>query len=132
MVKVKNLWLVDDDEIFVFLTKKTILKANFEGQVTVFNNGKEALDSLQELIGNNEVLPEVIFLDLSMPVMDGWGFLEEFIALKHKFKEPITIYIVSSSVSPHEIIRAKEMEDVLDFIIKPVSREKFIEIIQNL
>ncbi|MCW3103446.1 MAG: Response regulator rcp1 [Bacteroidetes bacterium] len=132
MVKVKNLWLVDDDEIFVFLTRKTILKAQFDGKVTVFNNGKEALDCLEGLMGNNELLPEVIFLDLSMPVMDGWAFLEEFIAIKHKFEEPITIYIVSSSVSPHEIMRAKEMEDVLDFIIKPVSREKFIEIIQSL
>jgi CheY-like chemotaxis protein len=67
-----------------------------------------------------------------MPVMDGWEFLEEFVLMKPKFKSPITIYIVSSSVSPNEIMRAKAMEEVLDFIIKPVSREKFIEIIKGL
>ena len=132
MLKIKNLWLVDDDEIFVFLTRKTILKTHFEGTVSVFTNGKEALDALTPMIGNPGLLPGIIFLDLSMPVMDGWGFLEEFIQMKHRFLVPITIYIVSSSVSPHEIMRAKAMADVLDFIIKPVSREKFIEIIQNL
>ncbi|MDF2437785.1 MAG: Receiver protein of a two-component response regulator [Bacteroidota bacterium] len=132
MIKIKNLWLVDDDEIFVFLTKKTILKTSFEGNVTVFNNGKQALDALVNNKGNDELLPGIIFLDLSMPVMDGWGFLEEFILMKHKFEVPITIYIVSSSVSPHEIERAKGMSEVLDFIIKPVSRERFIEIIKDL
>jgi CheY-like chemotaxis protein len=132
MIKVKNLWLVDDDEIFVFLTKKTIKKTSFEGNVTVFTNGKEALDGLAGMNGESELLPGVIFLDLSMPVMDGWEFLEEFVSMKPKFKFPITIYIVSSSVSPNEIMRAKAMEEVLDFIIKPVSREKFIEIIKGL
>ncbi|HEX8515165.1 MAG TPA: response regulator [Bacteroidia bacterium] len=132
MIKIKNLWLIDDDEIFVFLTKKTILKTSFEGNVTVFTNGKQALDALVNNKGKNELLPGVIFLDLSMPVMDGWGFLEEFILMKHKFEAPITIYIVSSSVSPNEIMRAKGMSEVLDFIIKPVSRERFIDIIQNL
>jgi CheY-like chemotaxis protein len=132
MLKIKNLWLIDDDEIFVFLTKKTIQKTPFKGKITVFTNGKDALDSLATLIGNADLLPGVIFLDLSMPVMDGWGFMEEFIPMKHKIEGPITIYIVTSSVSPHEIIRAKGMAEVLDFIIKPVSREKLIDIIQNL
>ena len=132
MIKAKNLWLIDDDEIFVFLTQKTILKTPFKGKVSVFTNGKAALEGLKAVLGNKELLPDIIFLDLAMPVMDGWGFLDEFISMKHKFEDTITIYIVSSSVSPHEIIKAKGMAEVLDFIIKPVSRERFIDLLQNL
>lgn len=132
MTLIKNLWLIDDDEIFVFLTQKTIEKTNFSGEVTVFTNGKKALDQLTMIAGNNEMLPGIIFLDLSMPVMDGWQFLEEFVLLKPKFENAITIYIVSSSVSPHELQKAAGISDVSDFIIKPVSKERFIEIIRNL
>lgn len=132
MNSLKNLWLIDDDEIFVFLTRKTIQKTNFSGEVVVFANGKNALDHLTLIAGNNKMLPEIIFLDLAMPVMDGWQFLEEFKLLKPKFEKVVTIYIVSSSVSPYEVQRANNMSDVSDFIIKPVSKEKFIEIIKNL
>lgn len=132
MKSLKSLWLIDDDEIFVFLTQKTIEKTGFSGQVTVFTNGKSALDRLAVIAGNDKTMPGIIFLDLSMPVMDGWQFLEEFALLKPKFEKAITIYIVSSSVSPHELQKASEISEVSDFIIKPVSKERFIQIIKNL
>lgn len=77
-------------------------------------------------------LPDIIFLDLSMPVLDGWGVLEEYIKLKPRFGKKITLYIISSSVSPQDHERARHYNDVSDFIIKPMSTDKFIDIIKNL
>ncbi|PLB17916.1 MAG: Two-component response regulator [Flavobacteriaceae bacterium FS1-H7996/R] len=79
-----------------------------------------------------EALPDVILLDLNMPVMDGWEFLEEFISLKPKLEKKIPIYIVSSSNDPADIMKAKSISEVTDFIIKPVTEAKFVEMIQGL
>ncbi|OPZ98603.1 MAG: hypothetical protein BWY70_01181 [Bacteroidetes bacterium ADurb.Bin408] len=67
-----------------------------------------------------------------MPVMDGWEFLEEYIMLQPKLEKKITIYIISSSINPRDIERASTINAVTDFIIKPVTREKFTEIIKQL
>ena len=128
----KKLMLVEDDEIFVFITLKIIKKADFDGELKVFGNGKAAIDYLDSIKDTEALLPEIIFLDLSMPVLDGWGFLDEFLILKPKLTKKITIYIVTSSVSPHDVQRAKNISVVSDFIVKPISKERFIEIIKEL
>jgi len=132
MNSIKNLLLIDDDEIFTFMTKRIIEKTHLAEQIKIFENGKEAIDFLDKFAGKPEVLPEVIFLDLSMPVMDGWGFLEEYIDLKPRLGKKITLYIISSSVSPRDHERAKSYSEVSDFIITPMTKEKFIDIIKNL
>ncbi|HEY6159636.1 MAG TPA: response regulator [Bacteroidia bacterium] len=132
MRPVKNLFLVDDDEIYVFLTKRTIEETNLADQVKIFRNGKEAIDFLEGAADNIELLPEIIFLDITMPILDGWGFIEEYISLKPRLGKKITLYIVSTSVSPADIQRAKEISVVSDFIIKPVTKEKFIDVIKKL
>lgn len=129
---IKSLFLIDDDEIFTFMTKRIIEKTNLTEQIKIFENGKEAIDFLKDAVDKPELLPEIIFLDLSMPILDGWGFLEEYIDLKPKFGKKITLYIVSSSVSPRDHERAKTYSEVSDFIIKPMTKEKFIDIIKNL
>lgn len=132
MKPLNNLFLIDDDDTFVFLTKRIIQSTNIANQIKVFSNGKDAIDFLYEVADKKDLLPEVIFLDLSMPILDGWGFLEEFVRLKPKLGKKITIYIVSSSVSPHDLERAKNISVVSDFIIKPLTREKLLEVIKNL
>ena len=123
--------LIDDDKIFVALTKMVIAETNFSGKIDVFENGQDALDFLAQITEKDELLPEIIFLDLNMPVLDGWGFLEEFTLMKPKIEKEITIYIVSSSVSPHDINRAKNINIVSGFIIKPVTKDKYKDIIKN-
>lgn len=82
-----------------------------------------------ELSANQpELLPDVIFLDLNMPVLDGWGFLEEYLLLEPKMSKKIEIYIVSSSISPSELERSQRIPVVTDFLTKPLSRSKFVEI----
>lgn len=132
MNQTKTLTLIDDDEIFVFLTKKAIEKTKLIDQIKVFDNGLDAIIFLKENKDNVEILPEVIFLDLNMPVMDGWQFLEEYILLHPTIGKKITVYICSSSISPDDIKRAKAINQVADYIIKPITKEKLIEIIKSI
>ena len=76
MKTIKNLTLIDDDDIFVFLTKKAIESTNLVELIKVFGNGLDAINFLKENSDDVDSLPEVILLDLSMPIMDGWQFLE--------------------------------------------------------
>ena len=131
MRPIKYVFLVDDDKLFVYLTKKTIEATNFEGIIKEFGDGREAIEYLKEIAGMEEMLPDFIFLDLSMPIMDGWEFLEEYLLIEPTFKKKITLYICSSSISPHDVERAKSIEAVTDFIIKPITKEKFIEMLGN-
>lgn len=128
----KKFMLIDDDEIFVFLTKKTILKVSADVEVQVFADGQQAISHLQDIAGNNELLPDVIFLDLNMPVMDGWEFLDEYQKLDGFPLNGVPLYIVSSSISPYEMDRSAGIPVVTEFIIKPLVKEKFLEILENL
>lgn len=132
MKKIELLALVDDDDTFVFITKRIIEKTDYVKEVKVFCNGLEALNYLKENLNSEYKLPDVIFLDLSMPVMDGWQFLDEFSHLESERTHKIIIYICSSSISPHDLIKAKKMSSVSDFIIKPVTKDKFSELVMSL
>ncbi len=132
MTRIKKLAIVDDDDIFIYLTTKTIEQTNLVEQIKVFKNGTAAIKFLKENTSNPELLPEIILLDLNMPIMDGWQFLEEFILLKPKIGKKITIYIITSSISPHDMEKAKGITEVSDFIIKPVTKEKFVELLNKI
>ena len=130
MKKIKLTYLIDDDEIYIFTTKKLINKIDFCEEVAVFQNGKEAIDAIKFTLRNKNELPDVILLDLNMPIMDGWQFLDEFIRIKSE--KLIKIYIVSSSVDPSDIERANTYNMVSNYIVKPISREKLHEITEEV
>ncbi len=132
MTTIKQLTLVDDDDVFVFLTTKMLEQSKLVDLIKIFDNGYDALVFLKENMDNVEVLPDVILLDLSMPIMDGWQFLEEYVKIHPVIGKKITIYICSSSISPDDINRAKAINEVSDFIIKPMTKDKLIEMIKNL
>jgi len=129
---IKNLALIDDDYIYVLLTKRTLQQTNLVENIKVFGNGLEAIEYLSANCDNPSHLPEVILLDLSMPIMDGWQFMEEFILLKPRIGKKITIYIISSSISPSDLIKAREISEVSDYYIKPVSKEQFINLLRRV
>lgn len=132
MNPIKTLTLIDDDDIFVFLTKKVVEQTNLVDLIKVFGNGLDAINFLKENRYNVDVLPEIIFLDLSMPIMNGWQFLEEFTKLNPSIGKKITIYICSSSISHDDITRAKAINEVSDYIIKPITKDKLIDVIKKL
>ncbi|MET0759301.1 MAG: response regulator [Flavobacterium sp.] len=130
MNPVKNLMIIDDDDVFVFLTKKTIALVNVVANIRVFDNGLDSINYIKENWANPDLLPEVIFLDLSMPIMDGWQFLDEYILLEPKIEKEIIIYVISSSISPEDLKKAKSINVVADFIVKPITKEKLREVIK--
>jgi CheY-like chemotaxis protein len=131
MTTLKNLTIVDDDDIFVFLTTKIIEQTNLVDLIKVFGNGLDAINFLKENKNNVDALPDIILLDLSMPIMNGWQFLEEYNKLNPTIGKKITIYICSSSISPDDITRAKTISEVSDYIIKPITKDKLIDLIKK-
>lgn len=132
MTRIKTLTLVDDDTTFVFLTTKVIEKTNLVDLIKVFGNGLDALNFLIEHKDIPEALPEIILLDLSMPIMNGWQFLEEYAKLHPTIGKKITIYICSSSISPDDIERAKTITTVSDYIIKPITKDRLLDVLLKL
>lgn len=130
MKPIKNLMIIDDDDVFVFLTKKTIGQVKIIEDIKVFDNGLDSINYIKENSKKPNLLPEVIFLDLSMPIMDGWQFLEEYILLEPEIEKEINIYVISSSISPEDLKKAKGINVITDFIVKPITKEKLMEIIK--
>ncbi|MDF9798463.1 CheY-like chemotaxis protein [Catalinimonas alkaloidigena] len=130
MKKIKLACIIDDDTIYVYGVKKLMKIVDFCENTLVFKNGKEAIKYLKPVIEQGEGIPDVILLDINMPVMDGWQFLDEFVKIKPKTKE-ITIYMVSSSVDPEDVNKVKDYADVSDYIIKPITEEALISLIDK-
>lgn len=124
--------LIDDDEIASFIGKKIIEKTNLVNQIKFFSSGDEAISFLKFNANHPDLLPEIILLDLNMPLMDGFEFLEAFIKLKPRLGKKINIYIVSSSDSPIDLKRINAISEVSDYIIKPLTKEKFERIVRVL
>ena len=119
-MKIDTVCIIDDDPIFVYGTKILLNYNSFFGSsVIVYEDGKEALDNLTSIVKCNGKLPQVIFLDLNMPIMDGWEFLDEFVKLP--MEEKPRVYIVSSSIDKQDIEKAHTYDIVKDFIEKPLS-----------
>lgn len=130
MIEGLHVALIDDDRIFHVLTKKVLESALPGSFITEFYDGQEALDYFYHNQNVIENLPDIIFLDIQMPFLDGWQFLDQFVTMK--FEKTITTYIVSSSISTLDYDRSRRYSDVKGFIIKPFPREKMIDIIEEL
>lgn len=113
--------IIDDDNIYVHLLKKIIVTRKLCKNLLVFNDGKQSIEYFEALLQNlnEDKIPDIIFIDLNMPIMDGWEFIERFTKIENKFNKVITLYIVSSSIDPADISRAKSLSNIKDYLIKP-------------
>ena len=129
--KVELACIIDDDKIYVNLVKKIIEIKKLSENLLIYKNGKEALDYFKNSMSSvthEDLLPDIIFLDLNMPVMDGWEFLNEFLKIKNNQNKKITLYVVSSSIDPRDLERVKSFNMVTDYLIKPIELKKFEKI----
>jgi CheY-like chemotaxis protein len=118
-----RVFIIDDDPIHQRIAQIMISRYHLFDEYFSYTQAQNALDFLQENKENGELLPGVILLDLNMPVVDGWDFLEAFETLKIKLKSIIRIYIVSSSVDEKDLVRSKQYASVKGFISKPLSSD---------
>ena len=125
-------FIVDDDPIHQFGMKVLLKKVKFSNEVMVFHNGQEALDALMQLLDKGEKLPSIIFLDLNMPIKDGWGFLDDFVKIPHQNREKVVIYVVSSSINPSDKERAKNYEVVSNYIVKPIDEKQLTQVLDDM
>ena len=120
---------VDDDPITLMLCKKVISKAEFSNEIDTALNGEKALHYLESIIEDKEkdentIFPELIFLDLNMPVMNGWEFLDVFSTDKYsKVFLDTKVIVLSSTIDPKDIEKSKSYPMVIDFLSKPITLE---------
>lgn len=132
----KKILCVDDDPITLMLCKKVIEKAAFSNQIDTAHNGEDALkyfDGLKTTLEINEnfLLPELMFLDLNMPVMGGWEFLDLFSEPKYyTFFPSLKVIVLSSTIDPKDIEKSKSYPMVINFLSKPISKE-MLKIVNN-
>ncbi|MEP0212813.1 MAG: response regulator [Cellulophaga sp.] len=121
MNKIFSACIIDDDPIFVYGTKRIMKEVGFTEKIEVFENGLDAIEELTRQSTIEKTLPRLIFLDLNMPIMNGWEFLDDFVKIPEAIRQNVVIYIVSSSIDPRDIERVKTYDIVTDYILKPVT-----------
>lgn len=123
MSKKKIVCVIDDDPIQIFLMKKNLSLIGGIDEVIQYQNGKEAFDGLSEKHKRRETLPDVIFLDLNMPIWDGWIFYNEFAKLFPDGILPMKVFILTSSNNDEDIERAQSLNLEKAYIRKPVGAD---------
>jgi CheY-like chemotaxis protein len=129
MKKLSGILLIDDDETTNFLNERLLSKMNLSDNVRVFKNGKQAFDFLYNVShshyeGNTQDYfhPELIFLDINMPVMDGFEFLDLYKRLNAGFRDKITLVVLTTSTHPEDTLRTQHHS--ASYLTKPLSSEK--------
>ena len=128
--KLKRVLLIDDDEATNFINKWMLKKADCADEVIAMDDASEALSYLKEKERSENHPPELIFLDINMPGMNGWEFLEEYRELPHH-KKAKALIMLTTSLNPDDYAKAKTFDEVNDYQNKPLSIEKIREILAS-
>jgi len=131
MKKIDLACIIEDDPIHLFITKRYIELTGYVEKILVCKNGKEAYDKLNAMFLNSEKLPRIIFLDLDMPIWDGWQFLDEFIKIPIHIDQKITIYILTSSNNEEDYKRAEKYNLSNKYIVKPIKPSRLKKILSE-
>lgn len=130
MPKFKNVLLIDDDPLTILICEKMMALTDFTHKVDSALNGTDGLKFLSDKVNNDpENIPQVILLDLNMPPLNGWEFLDQFAQIAPSLERVPPIYILSSTVDPEDQKRATTYASVKGFISKPLSKEQLDAIV---
>ena len=134
--RLNSVLLVDDNESDNFIHKRVLEKSGIANHIEIAMNGQEALEFLMtksKYVESDDAYtqPELIFLDINMPVMDGWEFLEEYNKLEDAQKGNVVFIMLTTSLNPVDKIKAEKMIDSGCFQFKPLTQEMILDIVQK-
>jgi CheY-like chemotaxis protein len=136
MIKLSGILLIDDDDTTNFLNKRLLNRMGVTDNIRTFVNGKQAFDYLYNLSNNNYeqttsdyFKPELIFLDINMPVMDGFEMLSLYEKLDPEFRRNIVMTVLTTSTHPHDTDNTKKY--AAEYITKPLTPEKVNELLEK-
>jgi len=130
----KTVLVIDDDLVTILLNKMVLASASFCDNIVEVTNGEEALSYFENIEKGNipmDNFPEVILLDLNMPVMDGWEFFENFVQKFPEFAQKTNIFVLSSSINPKDQERALKDPNIAAFFEKPLDEVEHFNIIKS-
>lgn len=122
-----KLLVIDDDDINIFIISKIVEKTGYNVEMSAKHNGQLALDYIKELVLSKQSLPQLVLVDINMPILNGWEFIEAYEKLS--LPQTSNIYMLSSSVYENDIEKAKGYSSVKGFISKPLSIERLKELL---
>jgi CheY-like chemotaxis protein len=126
---IRDIFLIDDDELVNYLNQEIIKDSYPNKNVRCFVSATNALEIIKEIIhSSNTALPQLILLDINMPVMDGWEFLEEFKRLPKDALKECKVIMHTSSIDPRDIEKAKTYSVVIDYLTKPLTIQSMAKI----
>lgn len=129
MTNRKNVLVVDDDPVFKLIARKLFERSGDFFEVTFAENGLEAIEFLKTSIQEEDKsVPDIILLDIEMPIMNGWGFMEEFVKLPAEATRGIDVYTVSSSIAQEDKNKTASYPQIKAYITKPLT----VDIIRNI
>lgn len=130
MRKIESICIIDDDSITLFGIRKMLNLAVICEDISSYPNGKLALEGIKKRLVEQGKAPEIIFLDINMPITDGWQFLEEFIAIP--LEQNVRVNIITSSIDPHDKTLwenyQKRTHHVITYNNKPIRKDQIAEI----
>lgn len=130
MKKINLACIIEDEPMHLYITKKLLDLTGMVESLLIFSNGKEAYDKLKAIFKASEKLPEIILLDINMPVWDGWQFLDEFTKIPIDTK--VIIYILTSSNNPDDFKKAEAYNMSKNYLVKPIRLEELKAVLSEI
>ncbi|MGX5816859.1 response regulator [Chitinophaga lutea] len=128
MKPLRSIFIVDDDPIHQQITEIMLDRLQVAEHVSRFSDAQEVLEHIRGHMHDTDALPDVILLDLNMPVMDGWEFLEAFEKMREQLPRHVKVYVLTSSIDEKDREHVRSFSFVAGYLTKPLSKEVILQL----